>query len=182
MGVLTAAEVKNITVGKALSIVFRSMALSIKGAALAMKSFLVSNWALIALGVIYELYHAWDNYNEHVAEINKAAAEHAKEAYDFIAFCTGAEASKTFLSMDYFPAWQDENTVATYCEGKTAPEHIEFVVNQDIISQVPCDPLYNAATNIVKAEVSLYLLGEQDIETTEANCLARIKDEVVDAQ
>lgn len=108
--------------------------------------------------------------------------QHAKEAYDFIAFCTGAEASKTFLSMDYFPAWQDENTVATYCEGKTAPEHIEFVVNQDIISQVPCDPLYNPATNIVKEEVSLYLLGEQDIETTEANCLARIKDEVVDAQ
>lgn len=109
-------------------------------------------------------------------------SKHAKEAYDFIAFCTGAEASKTFLSMDYFPAWQDENTVATYCEGKTAPEHIEFVVNQDIISQVPCDALYNPATNIVKEEVSLYLLGEQDIETTEANCKARIQDEVVNAQ
>ena len=108
--------------------------------------------------------------------------KHAQEAYDFIAFCTGAEASKTFLAMDYFPAWQDENTVATYCEGKTAPEHIEFVVNQDIISQVPCDPLYNPATNIVKEEVSLYLLGEQDIETTEANCKARIQDEVVNAQ
>ncbi len=109
-------------------------------------------------------------------------SKHAKEAYDFIAFCTGAEASKTFLAMDYFPAWQDENTVATYCEGKTAPEHIEFVVNQDIISQVPCDALYNPATNIVKEEVSLYLLGEQDIETTEANCKARIQDEVVNAQ
>ena len=108
--------------------------------------------------------------------------KHAQEAYDFIAFCTGAEAAKTFLAMDYFPAWQDENTVATYCEGKTAPEHIEFVVNQDIISQVPCDPLYNPATNIVKEEVSLYLLGEQDIETTEANCKARIQDEVVNAQ
>lgn len=109
-------------------------------------------------------------------------SKHAKEAYDFIAFCTGAEASKTFLAMDYFPAWQDENTIATYCEGKTAPEHIEFVVNQDIISQVPCDALYNPATNIVKEEVSLYLLGEQDIETTEANCKARIQDEVVNAQ
>ena len=45
-----------------------------------------------------------------------------------------------------------EGTVATYCEGKTAPEHIEFVVNQEIISQVPCDELYNPATNIIKED------------------------------
>lgn len=109
-------------------------------------------------------------------------SKNAEAAYDFIAFCTGAEASKTLLAMDYFPAWQDDNTVATYCEGKTAPEHIEFVVNQDIISQVPCDALYNPATNVIKEEVSLYLLGEQDIETTEENCKARILDEVVNAQ
>ena len=109
-------------------------------------------------------------------------SKNAEAAYDFIAFCTGAEASKTLLAMDYFPAWQDDNTDATYCEGKTAPEHIEFVVNQDIISQVPCDALYNPATNVIKEEVSLYLLGEQDIETTEENCKARIQDEVVNAQ
>lgn len=109
-------------------------------------------------------------------------SKHAKEAYDFISFCCGAEGAKTFLAMDYFPAWQDENTVATYCEGKTAPEHIEFVVNQKIISQVPCDALYNPATNIIKEEVSLYLLGEQDIETTEENCKTRIQEEVVNAQ
>lgn len=110
------------------------------------------------------------------------SSKNAEAAYDFIAFCTGAEASKTLLAMDYFPAWQDDNTVATYCEGKTAPEHIEFVVNQDIISQVPCNALYNPATNVIKEEVSLYLLGEQDIETTEENCKARIQDEVVNAQ
>lgn len=110
------------------------------------------------------------------------SSKNAEAAYDFIAFCTGAEASKTLLAMDYFPAWQDDNTVATYCEGKTAPEHIEFVVNQGIISQVPCDALYNPATNVIKEEVSLYLLGEQDIETTEENCKARIQDEVVNAQ
>lgn len=103
-------------------------------------------------------------------------------AYDFISFCTGAEASKTLLSMDYFPAWQDEATIATYTEGKLVPEHIEFVVNQTIISQVPVDALYNPATNIVKEEVSLYLLGEQDIETTEQNCKDRIRDEVLNVQ
>ena len=103
-------------------------------------------------------------------------------AYDFISFCTGAEASKTLLAMDYFPAWQDENTIATYCEGKLAPEHIEYIVNQTIISQVPCDALYNPAANICKEEVSLFLLDEQDIETTEENCKARILEEVVNAK
>ena len=110
-----------------------------------------------------------------------STSKHAEAAYDFIAFCTGAEAAETLLSMDYFPAWQDENTIATYCEGKTAPEHIVFIVNQTIISQVPCDALYNPAANVVKEEVSLYLLDEQDIETTEENCKARILDEVVNA-
>jgi multiple sugar transport system substrate-binding protein len=107
---------------------------------------------------------------------------HPQEAYDFIAFCTGAEAANTLLSMDYFPAWQDDSTIAAYCEGKTAPEHIEYVVNQEIISQNPCDALYNPAQNIIKEEVSLYLLGEQDIETTEENCKTRIQEEVVNAQ
>ena len=107
---------------------------------------------------------------------------HKQEAFDFIAYCTGAEAAQILLARDYFPAWQDDQTVETYCTGKTAPEHIEYVVNQTIISQVPCDSLYNPATNVIKEEVSLYLIGEQSIEETEENCKTRIQEEVVNAQ
>lgn len=84
MGLLTRQEIANLTVGKALSVAFAMMGISIKNAAMAMKSFLVSNWWMVLLGGVYELYHAWDSYEEHVAEVNKNAAEHAKEAFENI--------------------------------------------------------------------------------------------------
>lgn len=80
MNMLTAAEVRNMTTGKALAIVWNLIALRIKSAATAIKSFVSSNWIFLVLGSIYEIYHAWDGYSEHVAEVNRSAAEHAKEA------------------------------------------------------------------------------------------------------
>ena len=91
MGLLTAQEAANVTTGRALAIVFKSIGISIRNAAMAMKAFMVSNWWMLALGGIYELYHAWDSYNEHVAEVNRSAAEHAKEAFENI---------KTYLEGD----------------------------------------------------------------------------------
>ncbi|MCI9360470.1 MAG: sugar ABC transporter substrate-binding protein [Hungatella sp.] len=112
-------------------------------------------------------------------------AQNAKNpdvAYDFISYCAGAEGADLLLDNDYFPAWQSDETIATYTEGKSAPEHIEYIVNQKIISQVPCDEYYNSVTNIIKEEISLYLIGEQDIETAEANSKKRMQDEVLNAQ
>lgn len=108
-------------------------------------------------------------------------AKNPDVAFDFISFCAGAEGADILLENDYFPAWQSDETIETYTVGKTAPEHIEFIVNQNIISQVPCDEYYNSAQSVIKEEVSLYLLGEQDIETTEDNIKARIQDEVLNA-
>ena len=81
------------------------------------------------------------------------------------------------LARDYFPAWTSDEIVEQYCADKTAPEHIEYVVNQTIISQTPVDELYNTASNIVKEEVSLYLLGETDKESTKATIMQRFEDE-----
>lgn len=102
---------------------------------------------------------------------------HPEEAFDFISFVTGAEGARLLLARDYFPAWSSDEIVKTYCEGKTAPEHIEYVVNQTIISQTPVDELYNTASNIVKEEVSMYLLGETDMESTKAAIMQRLKEE-----
>lgn len=106
-------------------------------------------------------------------------SKNAEAAYDFISFCCGAEGAEILLDNDYFPAWTSDAIVKEYCEGKTAPEHIEYVVNQTITSQVPCDPTYNTASNVVKEEVSLLLLGEQDRETSKKNILERFESEVV---
>ena len=84
MGLLTTAEAASITRGKALAIVFKSIGISIKNAALAIKAFAASMWPLLVVGAIYELYHAWDSYGEHVKEVNKQASEHAKEAFENI--------------------------------------------------------------------------------------------------
>ena len=106
-------------------------------------------------------------------------AKNPDVAYDFISYCSGAEGADILLDNDYFPAWQSDETIEKYTTGKTAPEHIEYIVNQNIISQVPCDENYNSAQNVIKEEVSLYLLGEQDIDTTESNIKDRIQDEVL---
>lgn len=108
-------------------------------------------------------------------------AKNPELAYDFISFMSGAEGSKILLENDYFPAWQSEETIELYTTGKETPEHIEFIVNQKIISQVPTDELYNSAANVVKEEVSLFLIGEQDIETTQKNIKERLKNEVINA-
>lgn len=91
MGLLTTAEAASITRGKALAIVFKSIGISIRNAALAVKAFISSMLPLLVVGAIYELYHAWDSYGEHVKEVNKQAAEHAKEAFENI---------KTYLEGD----------------------------------------------------------------------------------
>ena len=98
MGLLTTQEVANITTGRALAIVFKSIGISIKNVALAIKAFAASMLPLLVLGAIYELYHAWDSYGEHVKEVNKQAAEHAKEAFENI---------KQYLESDVTSALQD---------------------------------------------------------------------------
>ncbi len=105
------------------------------------------------------------------------SSEHPEEAFDFISFVTGPEGAELLLARDYFPAWTSDEIVEQYCADKTAPEHIEYVVNQTIISQTPVDELYNTASNIVKEEVSLYLLGETDKESTKATIMQRFEDE-----
>jgi multiple sugar transport system substrate-binding protein len=107
-------------------------------------------------------------------------SKHQKEAFDFITFCTGEEGAEILVENDYFPAWQSDEISKAYTEGVTTPEHIEYIVSQKINSQVPCDPNYNTAANICKEDVSLYLLGEQDIEKTKESIKSRFEKEITD--
>ena len=81
MGFLTAAEVRNMTVGKAMTVVFKSMGLAIASAARAIGAFLASNWVFILIGAAYELYHAFDSASEHVKDINRGLIEDAKNTF-----------------------------------------------------------------------------------------------------
>ena len=81
MGLLTAAEVRSMTVGKALTVVFKSMGLAIASAARAIGAFLASNWVFILIGAAYELYHAFDSASEHIKDINRGLIEDAKNTF-----------------------------------------------------------------------------------------------------
>ena len=105
-------------------------------------------------------------------------SKHPKEAYDFISFASGEKGAEILAHNDYFPAWSSDSVIKAYTEGRERPEHIEYIVNQEIYPQVPCDPKYNTATNIVKEEVSLYLLGEQDIDKTRSTISERFVNEM----
>lgn len=106
-------------------------------------------------------------------------AKNPEAAFDFIAFCAGEEGAAVLLENDYFPAWQSEETIAAYTGNIITPEHIEYIVNQNIIPQTPCNEYFNAAQNIAKEEVSLYLIGEQDIAKTKERLMQRIQNEVL---
>ena len=89
------------------------------------------------------------------------------------------EGAELLVQNDYFPAWSSDEIIEAYTSNKESPEHIEFIVNQKIGSQVPCDENYNTAQNIVKEEVSLYLLGEQELDATKQMILDRFANEIV---
>ena len=106
-------------------------------------------------------------------------SDNKEESFDFISYCTGVEGAELLVQNDYFPAWSSDEIIEAYTSNKESPEHIEFIVNQKIGSQVPCDENYNTAQNIVKEEVSLYLLGEQELDATKQMILDRFANEIV---
>lgn len=82
MNLLTAAEVRTMTTGKALTIVFRSMGLSLKTIGASMAAALPMLAATAAIG---GAIHLWQTYNEQIAltaELNKELVDNAKESSD----------------------------------------------------------------------------------------------------
>lgn len=82
MNLLTAAEVRAMTTGKALTIVFRSMGLSLKTIGASMAAALPMLAATAAIG---GAIHLWQTYNEQIAltaELNKELVDNAKESSD----------------------------------------------------------------------------------------------------
>lgn len=82
MGLLTAAEANNITLGKALGIVLKSVGISLAYVARSIGAFFATNWWMFALAGLYELWHAYDEAQEHIKELNTEAAEHAKQTFE----------------------------------------------------------------------------------------------------
>jgi len=84
MNLLTAAEIKNITVGKALRLVFESLKISLKSLASSFGKFFMSNWWMILIAGGLEFLHTWSEVSEQVQELNKSIVDSAKESSESI--------------------------------------------------------------------------------------------------
>lgn len=82
MGLLTAAEVRNMSVTKALALSFRLLWTSVKSTFASMATIIRANWWLALFGVAYEIVSDLKSSADRIKEINTDIANNAKETWD----------------------------------------------------------------------------------------------------
>ncbi|MGN0313909.1 MAG: ABC transporter substrate-binding protein [Fusicatenibacter sp.] len=92
--------------------------------------------------------------------------EYPEQTWKFIEFVTGAEGAKLLAQHNIIPAYRSEEIKQIYLSAEEYPEHREYFFMDGEISRVPANSKYSEAMEIVKGEVSLYLLQEQSLEKT----------------
>lgn len=97
------------------------------------------------------------------------ASKHPQEAFDFAQFCAGPEGAAVLAASSILPAWNSQEIRDIFSQATAMPEHTEYFFGQGKISSVPADAKYDEAMEIVKDEVTLYLLKEQELEQTFEN-------------
>lgn len=115
-------------------------------------------------------------------------SDHKKEAYDFIRWLSTEGIVEQGI---WIPSWKDANldeVLPNLVEGTPKPEaiHLESLINALSIREGK-DPLIPTsydleANSIFDAEVELYLLGEQDLDTTIESLEEKISKLVEDNQ
>lgn len=90
-------------------------------------------------------------------------------AFAFLSFAAGEEGARILASGGVIPALCSEEILSVFLQENDSPEHKEAFFQEGPISRVPADGRYNEAMEIIKKEVSLYLLKEQDLDKTFQN-------------
>lgn len=90
--------------------------------------------------------------------------EHPEETWDFMKFVAGEEGAKILAENNVIPAWNTKEVREIYLASSDTPEHREKFFIEGKISSVPSGVHYTESLEIVREEVSLYLLQEQTRE------------------
>ncbi len=102
-------------------------------------------------------------------------SKHPEEAYDFIEFMCTYEGANIIASKGTLTAYSDDKVKETYLaavqQDNDTLSKIVFSPN-NVIEQI-YNVNYSAVETILKEEMELYLIGEQDIDTTMKNFEAR---------
>lgn len=110
--------------------------------------------------------------------VNKKSS-HMAAAEKLAEFIASEKAAKIFAGNGLLSPWTTDAVKQAYTAKVTTPAHASvFYDKTKMYSQVPMDPNYNQAMDIVKQETSLYLLKKQSLDTTFQNIQNRIKKEV----
>lgn len=172
MGLLTSAEIRSMTVGKAMTLVFKSMGLAISSAARAIGAFLASNWVFILLGAAFELYHAFDSASEHIKDINKGLIEDAKNTYkDLKDFLESVEPIRIKIKAGKLEdseaqkAWDDLRERLETLSANSAI-YISKLMGQDDMTQRLKEG-YEYAEMLQKVQGIIEGFGDEDIKGTE---------------
>lgn len=97
------------------------------------------------------------------------AALYPDEAADFVKFVSGEEGAKLLAAQSIIPAWNSPEIVEAFSNAADMPEHTEYFFQKGKASQIPADYRYDEAMEIMRDEVTLYLLQEQSLEKTFQN-------------
>ncbi len=84
-----------------------------------------------------------------------------QEAYDFIRFVAGEKGAKLLAAQGTIPAWDTEEIKEIILNSTEIPEHMEYFYREGKLSSVPASVSYNEAMEIMRKEVSSYLLQEK---------------------
>lgn len=102
--------------------------------------------------------------------------EHPDETFDFMHFVAGKEGAAVLAEHQVIPAWEGQKIKEVYQESTEVPEHTEYFFLEGKISMVPASVRYSEGMEIMKNEVALYLLQEQDIDQTFQNIEKRLDE------
>lgn len=102
-------------------------------------------------------------------------SKHPEEAYDFIEFMCTYEGANIIASKGTLPAYGDDKVKETYLSAvDQETDTLAKIVFSDnnVIEQIYHEN-YTAVETILREEMELYMIGEQDIDTTMSNFESR---------
>lgn len=102
-------------------------------------------------------------------------SKHPKEAYDFIQFMCTYEGANIIASQGTLTAYNDDSIKETYLQAvnQDSDTLANIVFSQNNVIEQIYDENYSAVESILKEEMELYMIGEQDLDTTMKNFESR---------
>ena len=98
-------------------------------------------------------------------------SKHPEEAYDFIKFACTYEGANIIAETGTLTAYSDDKVKETYLKAANQSDDMlsKIVFSGNNVIEQKYDPNYTKVETILTEEMELYMIGEQDLDTTMKN-------------